>query len=64
MQKFLSEYYSDDAKRKAVIVAGPNGERWVEMWEDQAKVETRDVSAYTLRYAEDCADNWVIGVIR
>ncbi len=64
MKKFLSEYYSDDEKRKAVVVAGPNGERWVELWQESIKVETRDVSAHSLGYAEDCADNWVTGVIR
>jgi len=64
MTTFLSEYYDikHDA-RKAIVLVTDEG-YWVELWEHGKLVETRDLRAKSLRYAEDCAENWVEGIIK
>jgi len=64
MTTFLSEYYDNKHNvRKAIILDHGNG-YWVELWEHGNLVETRDLRYKTLQYAEDCAENWVEGIIK
>ena len=56
----LSEYSKDS--REAKIYDTQDG-FMVELYENGAMVDTRNLSEHTLRYAEDCAENWVEGII-
>jgi hypothetical protein len=47
--------------RKAVIVEETH--YVVKMYEDEELVEERPIVGHSKRYAEDCAENWEIGVI-
>lgn len=62
MEQFLSEYISYDERRKAVIK--DQFGYFVELWENGRLVESRDLSYHTKQYAEDCAQNWVEGIIK
>jgi len=62
MSQFLSEYWSDDGKRSAKVIN--NGGWWVEMWQGESIVERRNLTEHTQQYAEDCAENWVEGIIK
>jgi hypothetical protein len=63
----LREFYSDVSKhtfnRVARVCATEGSDYVVEMYEDNKLVESRTISGHTLEYAEDCAENWVTGVI-
>ena len=56
----LSEYSKDG--RDAKIYDTDEG-YVVELMEDSKPVEVRNLTNYSLRYAEDCAENWVEGII-
>lgn len=56
----LSEYSKDG--REAKIYDTQDG-FVVEMYEDGKMVEARNLFEHSLRYAEDCAENWVEGII-
>lgn len=56
----LSEYTKDG--RMAKIYDTQDGYT-VELYENGDVVDTRDLSGHTLRYAEDCAENWIEGII-
>ena len=65
----LSEFYGDgDYENRRATVAGTGGTFMVLMYEshdgDWTLVEGRNVDGHTQQYAEDCAENWVSGVIR
>lgn len=64
----LSEFYSDPNKselnRQARISVGEGVDYIVELYEHKELVESRVISGYNLNYAEDCAENWVLGVIK
>jgi hypothetical protein len=34
------------------------------MMQDGAIIEERNIKGHTEQYAEDCAENWVLGVIK
>lgn len=63
----LSEFYSDSSKhtfkRVARVCVTEGSDYVVEMYEDNNLVESRTISGHNLGYAEDCAENWVTGVI-
>ena len=64
MKTFISEYYDHMMdKRKAVILVDEIGYS-VELWEDGKLIETRDLRGHTQQYAQDCAENWVEGIIK
>lgn len=46
------------SNREAVVVEGNDGYR-VQLFEDGKLQREANVTAHTLRYAEDCAENWV-----
>ena len=64
----LSEFYSDPArhpfKRVARVCIGEGVDYIVEMYENKELVESRVISGHSIDYAEDCAENWVTGVIK
>ena len=49
--------------RKAII--SENGNKYfVDLYLEDMHQRTIDTSEYTLRYAEDTAENWVTGIIK
>jgi ABC-type proline/glycine betaine transport system substrate-binding protein len=63
--KFVDEYYGSGTydNRTAVINEGENG-YCVDLYLAEAHHKTIDVSIHSLSYAEDVAENWVIGIIK
>jgi len=57
---FWGEGEYDD--RSAFVKINDKG-FFVEMWSNTELVETRPLYEYSETYAENCAENWVIGVI-
>ena len=53
-----STYKMPENKRKAEIWRHKK-EFWVFMCDDHIKIEERSMKGHSLRYAEDCAENWV-----
>lgn len=63
MRTWVSRFYSDDQKRHADVVASNNGYE-VEMYEDDKQVRRQQCWEHSRQYADDCAENWVMGVIK
>lgn len=63
--KILSEFYGQGQydKRKATVSARYRG-YVVLMYEDSVLMHQQEITEHTQQYAEDCAENWVIGVIK
>lgn len=62
--RILSEFTSDDGKRTATVLYSDEFTFVVEMYSEGKIVGSRNIENHTLQYAEDCAENWVIGVIK
>lgn len=66
----LSRYYGDKngeySDRYAVIgVDDEDGVNYtIKLYASEALIETRVISGHTIDYVEDCAENWVTGVIK
>jgi len=61
--KIISEYYGNDLGRKAEVV--DQGEYFtVNMYQNEVLVEARDIKDHSEHFAEDCAENWAIGIIK
>ena len=67
----LHEFYSDadcsrgdGAYRKASVFKETDGSYTVIMIQDAAIIEERNITGHSEQYAEDCAENWVLGVIK
>ncbi len=67
----LHEFYSDadcsrgdGAYRKASVFKETDGSYTVIMIQDTAIIEERNITGHSETYAEDCAENWVLGVIK
>ena len=66
----LNEYVSEDNsgyKRRATISTPTNeydGAYIVDMFEGDFLVDSRMIEGRTYRYADECAENWVLGVIK
>lgn len=58
--KELSEYYSDDSSRKAVVL-GDGGKYVIHKFINQKLVEVEEFREHTLRIVEDKAEDWVYG---
>lgn len=56
----ISNYYSDNGKREAVIIKTEKGFS-VELYEKSKYIKTVDLSGHSLRYVEDAAENYVNG---
>tara|TARA_B100000214_G_C23879970_1_gene586779 strand:+ start:330 stop:560 length:231 start_codon:yes stop_codon:yes gene_type:complete len=64
----LSSFYSDDGSREAYVLLDHERKRYEVMMVtcegESFKVhEVRSMENHNERYAEDCAENWVLGVI-
>lgn len=59
----LHEFYSVDKTRKATVSIEPDKSFTVCMIEDGAVVENRNITGHSEQYSEDCAENWVLGVM-
>ena len=67
----LHEFYSDadcsrgdGAYRKASVFKETDGSYTVIMIQDAAIIEERNITGHSQQYAENCAENWVLGVIK
>lgn len=67
----LHEFYSEDdcsrglaSYRKAAVFREKDGSFTVYMMQDGAIIEERNIKGHIEQYAEDCAENWVLGVIK
>jgi hypothetical protein len=61
----LSEYYGADGhenRRSEILVDGNNF--LVKMYKNEVLVKSQMITEHTLQYAEDCAENWTLGVIK
>ena len=61
----LHQFYGTDkySNRKAVVFKDDIG-FLVYLIQDSAIIEERTISEHSEQYAEDCAENWVLGVIQ
>ncbi len=60
MAQFWHEYSRDT--RKAIVKRNSKG-FFVNLYEDNIKLEKRKVYRHSERYAEDVAENWVDGLM-
>lgn len=60
----ISTHYgtNEHAGRKAHVIS-EDGKHVVIMINDAAIIEEREITGHTQQYAEDAAENWVLGVI-
>jgi len=49
--------------RKAYVFLEADGSYTVTMLKDVTIVEDRNIKEHSEQYAEDCAENWVLGII-
>ena len=60
----LHEFYSEPKdNRKASVFKEDDGSFTVVMIQDSAIIEERNIKGHSEVYAENCAENWVLGVI-
>ena len=62
----ISTFYSDPVKglrRHADIKPYGHHDYVVEMYEHNEYVKSQIITGHTLNYVEDCAENWILGVI-
>lgn len=60
--KIVSIFYSDDCKLKAQVMADGN-RFYVDFYKDRILIGSNEIVGHTLRYAEDVAENYVLGVL-
>ena len=60
----LHDYWGSDeySDRRAEVMKNVHG-FYVKMYKDDILVQTRDLYEHSERYAEDCAENYVMGII-
>ena len=58
----ISEFSNSSTNRSASIVGG-NNSLVVNCYEKDAFIRAIDVSDHSIYYAEDTAENWVLGII-
>ena len=62
----LDEYFGNgkyEARKAELHQQAFDGWYYVKFFEKEEHVETRVLKEKTKRYAEDCAENWITGVI-
>jgi len=63
--KAIDEYSGSGLYDNRRAIINENGDKYfVDLYLADMHHRTVDVSAYTLRYAEDTAENWVTGIIK
>ena len=64
--EIISEYWSDDGRRKAEVVCGtpPIAKKfmYVRFYEDDKMTSCESYEGHSLQYYEDAAENFVLGV--
>jgi len=60
----ISEFSDESTNRGAIIVQRPPGKILVRCYKDAVLDRTIDVSDHSYQYAEDTAENWVLGIIK
>jgi len=65
MKKYttLNEFWSDDKSKTATIILDDNT-YGVEFYENNELIEYRTFPNKSLRYAEDAAENFTLGILR
>ena len=65
MVNVISTYWGDGeySDRRAEVCKNNRG-YFVQFFTDNVLIDYREVYAHSERYAEDAAENWVIGVIQ
>lgn len=58
----ISKYFAPNGKREAIVVKTEKG-FMVELYEKSRYIRTVDVSDHSLPYAEDTAENYVLGIM-
>jgi len=60
----ISTYWGDDEykRRRASVMKNTHG-YYVDMWEDDQLIESRTLYDHSEIYAENCAENYVLGII-
>jgi hypothetical protein len=61
MSKLLSEFIQDE-RRAVVLVSGEGYD--VQLFDGAILKRTQPIMGHTQQYAEDCAENWVLKVIK
>ena len=63
MQREISEFYSDDRTKKAIVIS--NGEEYViDFYENDRYYHSILYPGKSLCYVEDAAENYAIGVFK
>jgi hypothetical protein len=57
----LSSFYNSEKNRRAEIIKCDNGYH-VRLYVNDLLEDVRDLSDHSIRYAEDCAENFVNGI--
>lgn len=57
----LSSFYNKERNRRAEVIKADNGYH-VRLYTNDVLEDVRDVSAHSINYAEDCAENFVEGI--
>jgi len=63
----LSTFYSDPHKgidRQATVSVSGDSDYIVDMYYERDLIHSEVIKGHSLGYAEDCAENWVLGVIK
>lgn len=60
--KVIYSAYSDDYRLSAEVVV-ENDKVFVDFYRDEVTIDSREVTGHSLRYAEDMAENYVLGVL-
>ncbi len=61
-KKVLGEYHTFIRdNRKAIVLKNANG-FYVELYDTDELIETRELYNHSELYAENCAENWVDGI--
>ena len=58
----INGFYEGSGSRRALIYKDDNDDHHVELWEDGKLREVRDLKDHNIHYAEDCAENFVLGI--
>ena len=62
--KAISQFWSDDKTKTAVVnVDTKTCSYFVEYYLNEKLVETKDYPCKSLRWAEDCAENYTLGIL-
>jgi len=61
----LHEFYGQDSNSNRKATVYKDGDSYlIYMMRDMAVIEERRITGRSEQYAEDCAENWVLGVIK